>query len=507
MRTCAGAGGRRWGADGAPIRVAGKVGAAAEDLLAWAMRNCDLCVIGSGPGGQKAAIQAAKLGKDVVIIERMEFVGGVAINTGTIPSKALREAVLSVMGANQHISGVAEQLLGREARLGRVMDYCNRVIRAEIDLVRSQLVSNGVEIISGHGSFIDANTVQADGARGVDRIVAEKVLLAVGTSPSKPENVPFDRENIITSDEVLKLHSLPRTMIVVGGGVIGTEYASMLASLGVRVTLIEGRPRLLDFIDSEIGEALQYHLRQMGCTLRMGEKVVSINAVTAPVGSRSQDDVVVEAVLESGKTLKADCLLYAIGRQGATASLNLKAAGLDADPRGRITVNENYQTSASHIYAVGDVIGFPALASTSMEQGRLAALHMFGEPTRRSDELIPYGIYSIPEISMVGWTEDKLTKEGIPYEAGIAQYKEIARGKLLGDDIGMLKLLIHQETHAILGVHAIGTNATELIHIGQAVMAFKGTVEYFVNTVFNYPTLAECYKVAALNGLNKLKHV
>lgn len=474
------------------------------------MRHCDLCVIGSGPGGQKAAIQTAKLGKDVVIIERMEFVGGVAINTGTIPSKALREAVLAVMGANQHVvggAGAGELLLGRDARLSRVIDYCNRVIKAEVELVRSQLVSNGVEILNGHGSMADANTVICDGPRGVERINAEKILLAVGTSPSKPSTIPFDRENILTSDEVLKLHALPRTMIVVGGGVIGTEYASMLAALGVRVTLIEGRPRLLDFIDQEVCEALQYHLRQMGCTLRMGEKVVKVDKVPAPAGSRSTDQVIVEAVLESGKTIRADCLLFAIGRQGATDALNLGAAGLSADDRGRIKVNENYQTTLPNIYAVGDVIGFPALASTSMEQGRVAANHMFGGTVRRADELIPYGIYSIPEISMVGWTEERLTKEGVPYEAGIAQYKEIARGKLLGDDIGMLKLLIHQETHAILGVHAIGTHATELIHIGQAVMAFKGTVDYFVNTVFNYPTLAECYKVAAFNGLNKIKHV
>ncbi len=471
------------------------------------MRKCDLCVIGSGPGGQKAAIQAAKLGKDVVIIERMDVVGGVAINTGTIPSKALREAVLAVIGAGQHISAGTEALLGREARLSRVVEYCNRVIKAEVDLVRNQLVSNGVEILNGNGSFKDANTVVCDGARGVEQVIADHVLIATGTTPAKPGSIPFDRVNIITSDEVLKLQQLPRTMIVVGGGVIGTEYASMLAALGVRVTLIEGRPRLLDFIDQEVGEALQYHLRQMGCTLRMGEKVVSIAAVAPPAGSRSQDNLIVEATLESGKSIKADSLLYAIGRQGATASLNLAAAGLGVDDRGRIKVNENFQTVVPNVYAVGDVIGFPALASTSMEQGRLAAKHMYGVPFDRSDDLIPYGIYSIPEISLVGWTEERLTKEGVPYEAGIAQYKEIARGKLLGDDIGMLKLLIHQETHAILGVHAIGTHATEIIHIGQAVMAFKGTVEYFVNAVFNYPTLAECYKVAALNGLNKLKHV
>lgn len=473
------------------------------------MRHCDLCVIGSGPGGFKAAIQAAKLGKDVVLVERMEVVGGVAINTGTIPSKALREAILAVTGASQHasLSSPAEALMGRDAKLSRVVEYCQRVIRSEVELTRQQLLSNGVEILTGHASFLDTHTVQCDGARGLEKITADKVLLGVGTTPSKPANIPFDRDTIITSDEVLKMDALPRSMIIVGGGVIGTEYASMLAMLGVRVTLIEARPRLLEFIDQEIGEALQYHLRGMGVTLRMNEKVVAIKAVDAPPGSRTVDGVMAEATLESGKSIRGDCLMYAIGRQGATAALNLPGAGLDADNRGRIKVNEYYQTTQSHIYAVGDVIGFPALASTSMEQGRLAALHMFATPGESVPALIPYGIYSIPEISMVGWTEEQLTKEGIPYEAGIGQYKEVARGKLLGDDIGMLKMLIHQETRALLGVHVIGTNATELIHIGQAVMAFKGTVDYFVNTVFNYPTLAECYKVAAFNGLNKLRSV
>jgi NAD(P) transhydrogenase len=299
-------------------------------------------------------------------------------------------------------------------------------------------------------------------------------------------------------------------MIVVGGGVIGTEYASMLAALGVRVTLIEGRDRLLDFIDKEITEALQYHLRQAGVTLRLGEKVVKIDKreldpkAPRPVGHSGH---VVEATLESGKTLTADSLLYCVGRQGCTDGLNLAAAGVSADNRGRITVNKHYQTSVPHIYAAGDVIGFPALASTSMEQGRLAACHMFGSKSENFDNLLPYGIYSIPEISIVGWTEEKLTADAIPYEAGIAYYKETARGQLLGDDIGMLKMLIHQESKAVLGVHIIGTNATELVHIGQCAIAFKATADYFVNTVFNYPTLAECYKIAALNGLNKLGNV
>jgi NAD(P) transhydrogenase len=319
--------------------------------------------------------------------------------------------------------------------------------------------------------------------------------------------MPFDSKTVITSDEILRLPYLPKSMIVVGGGVIGTEYASMLQALGVKVTLVEGRTRLLDFVDAELTEALQYHLRNNGATLRMGEKVVTVRLVEPLAGVKTPSGMQVEAVLESGKAIRADCLLYAVGRQGATDGLNLGAAGLKTDSRGRIVVNTNYQTDVPHIYAAGDVIGFPALASTSLEQGRQAACHMFKAPFERVEETLPYGIYSIPEISMVGWTEERLTAEGIPYESGIAHYREIARGQLLGDDIGMLKLLIHQETHTILGVHIIGTGATELVHIGQAAIAFKATVEHFVNTVFNYPTLAECYKTAAFNALNKLRAV
>lgn len=471
------------------------------------MRHCDLCIIGSGPGGQKAAIQAAKLGKDVVVVEKMEFVGGVAINTGTIPSKALREAVLAVTNVRAHAHSDGFRDLDRRDLLRRLTDYCNRVIRAEVDLVRGHFLSNGIELVSGHGSFLDPRTVLVSGPRGDEKISADYILVATGTTPARPENIPFDGHNVITSDDVLRLPYLPRSMIIVGGGVIGTEYASMLSLLGVRVTLVEGRKRLLEFVDSEISEALQYHLRQSGMTLRLGEQVVTIRLIEPTPGARVESPMMVEAVLESGKTLRADCLMYCVGRQGATAGLNLAAAGLTADARGRIDVNEHYQTAVPHIYACGDVIGFPALASTSMEQGRLAACHMFGVHAQSFPRLFPYGIYSIPEISMVGWTEERLTEEGIPYEAGIAQYREIARGQLIGDDIGMLKLLIHQDSRTVLGVHAIGTGATELIHIGQAVMAFNGTADYFINTVFNYPTLAECYKVAALNGLNKLRSV
>jgi len=475
----------------------------------------DLAVIGSGPAGQKAAIQAAKLGRSVCVIEAQEVLGGAAINTGTIPSKALREAILRRAGRVTSQPRVADFMAaaaapgadGKAITLAGLWSSCQDVIKAEIEMVRGHFESNGIDLITGRAQFRDASTIDAVGAHASTALSARRVLIAVGTMPTKPGNMPFDSIDVITSDELLNLHKLPHSMIVVGGGVIGTEYASMLSALGVKVTLIEGRGRLLDFIDAEIAEALQYHLRQAGVTLRLGEKVVSIRKCDPPPGARTTNQVMAEATLESGKTLRADCLLYCIGRQGATEGLNLGAAGLTADDRGRITVGPFGQTDVPHIYAAGDVVGFPALASTSMEQGRLAACHMFGVACESVPELLPYGIYSIPEISMVGWTEERLTKEGIPYESGVANYREIARGQLLGDEIGMLKLLIHQESHAILGVHVIGTGATELVHIGQTAIAFKATVEYFVNTVFNYPTLAECYKVAALNGLNKLRNV
>ena len=468
------------------------------------IRHFDLCVVGSGPAGQKCAIQAAKLGKTVCVVEQMEAVGGVAINTGTIPSKALREAVVAVLAARKHADDVGSGALDRTKELSLLIDYCQRVIRAEIEVVRRQLLDNGIELMHGTASLLDANRIVVDGRHTTETIDATHILLAPGTTPARPAHVPFDGEKIVTTDELLHLPYLPQTLIVVGGGVIGTEYASMLSALGVRVTLIETRDRLLEFADREIVEALQYQLRQSGTTLRLGEKVVEIKRVPAPAGSRTTGDLV-QATLASGKTLHADCLLYSGGRQGATDKLGLAAAGLAADERGRIKVNETFQTSAPHVYACGDVIGFPALASTSMEQGRLAACHMFGAPMVLEEEMLPYGIYAIPEISMVGATEDALTERAVPYETGIAYYRETARGQLLGDETGMLKLLIHQQTEAILGVHIIGTSATELVHIGQAVMRLKGTAEYFIETVFNYPTLAECYKVAAFNGRNKIR--
>jgi NAD(P) transhydrogenase len=467
------------------------------------MRHFDLAVIGTGPAGQKAAIQAAKLGKTVAIIEKKSVLGGATVNTGTIPSKALREAVL-------HLTGVGRRgLFGETARLKKTITIADlifvsqHVIHTELAVIRDHFDRNGVELIWGEAWFEDEHTLHIQRPDDFETLSADKFVIATGTRPAKPSSVPFDDKLVFCSDALLRLESLPKSMIVVGGGVIGTEYTCMMSALGVKVTLVEGRREVLGFLDTEIAEAFQYHMRRTGITLRLGEKVADISTVPGENGHGT----LVQATLESGKALKAQTLLYAVGRQGTVGALKLDKVGLKADDRERLKVNSFYQTQVPHIYAAGDVIGFPALASTAMEQGRLAVCHAFGTPTKSIPELFPYGVYSIPEISMVGKTEAQLTDAGIPYEAGIAQYKELARGQLLGDDTGMLKLLIHQEDLTILGVHAIGTGATELIHIGQAVMALNGTVEYFINNVFNFPTLAEAYKVAALNGLNKLRHV
>jgi NAD(P) transhydrogenase len=462
------------------------------------MKHVDMVVIGTGPAGQKAAIQAAKLGKQVALVERNNVLGGACINTGTIPSKALREAVLHVvrMGKGGFYGESHESRT--EITIEELTGRCQNLIRAEREVIHGHLASNHVELVWGEARFEDPHTLRILRSNGSESLRAEHIIIATGTAPARPSNVPFDGEHVLDSDSILRLSRLPRSMIIVGGGVIGTEYACMMAALGVRVILTEARDRLLDFVDGEIIESLQYQMRSAGITLRLGERVEEIHRLP---------DGFVQATMQSGKRLHAETLLYCIGRQGATGSLGLENIGLQPDARGRLDVNPWYQTALPHIYAVGDVIGFPALASTAMEQGRLACCHACGEEATSMPDLFPVGIYAIPEISMVGKTEAQLTDEGVPYEAGIAQYREIARGQLLGDVAGMLKLLIHEETRQILGVHAIGTGATELIHIGQMAIAFKATVDYFINAVFNYPTLAECYKVAALNGSNKLRHL
>jgi NAD(P) transhydrogenase len=461
------------------------------------MHDYDLLVIGSGPGGQKAAIAAAKLGRRAAIVERTDSVGGVCINTGTIPSKTLREAIVYLTGLSQR------ELYGQSYRVKdeiTVQDLSARtrhVVGREVDVIMHQLARNHVTLLAGTARFLDPHTIGVAGGPVERRVTAANVVIATGTRPARPDTVEFDDKTVLDSDAMLSLERIPSSMVVVGAGVIGLEYASMFAALGTKVTVVERRPGMLEFCDGEIVESLRYHLRDLAVTFRFGETVARVERhKTAAV-----------TVLDSGKRIPADTVLYSAGRQGLTDDLELENAGLEADARGRIAVGPDYRTAVDHIFAVGDVIGFPALAATSMEQGRLAAYTAFGEPTTSSQGLLPIGIYTIPEISYVGSNEAELTEASIAYEVGASRYRELARGQILGDSYGMLKLLVGVEDRRVLGVHVFGTNATEIVHIGQAVMGNGGTVDYLVEAVFNYPTLAEAYKVAALDAMNKIRAV
>jgi NAD(P) transhydrogenase len=460
----------------------------------------DLLVIGSGPAGKRAAIQGAKLEKRVAVVERTTVLGGVSVNLGTIPSKTLREAVLELSGYRSREFYGASYTVKQNITMQDLLVRTNKVIQHEIDVTRHQLMRNGVELIAATAAFCGPQTLRLDFIDGTTArtVTARNIVIASGTETTRDRHIPFDGTHIFTSDDVLKLDRLPRTLAVVGAGVIGCEYASIFAALGVRVTLVDQRHRLLPFVDAEIVDTLCYHMRENRVTLRLGESVQGIEVENGAAGKR------VKLHLESGKTIIADKALYSVGRTGATSQLGLEHCGLCGDTRGRLKVDEHFCTEVAGIYAVGDVIGFPALASTSMEQGRLAVCHGFGIPAHSVPALFPYGIYSVPEISMVGKTEEELTDEGVAYEVGKARYREIARGQIIGDTTGLLKLIFHSETRALLGVHIIGDGASELIHIGQAVLSFGGTIDYFINTVFNYPTLAECYKVAAFEGVNRL---
>jgi len=459
------------------------------------MESYDLIVIGSGPAGQRAAIQAAEIGKRALVVERREVIGGACINTGTIPSKTMREAVMHLSGYQyQSIYGASYRVKERitMADLGfRVQN----VIKTELDVTHAQLARNGVEVTHGTASFVDATHVRIDSVRGESVCTAPHIVVATGTRPAVSPKVPINGRNIVNSDQILQIPEIPRSLMVVGGGVIGVEYACMFAVLGVRVTIIEKKPRLLEFADSEVVEALSYHLRDRRVTMRLNEEVDTVEEV--PDGG-------VAANLNSRKKIVADALLYCVGRQGNVDQRNLSAAGLEADVRWRIAVDADYRTSVPNIIAVGDVIGFPSLASVSMEQGRIAAARLYGLKVHSNPAVYPYGIYTIPEISFIGKTEEQLTEEDVPYEIGLAYYRETARGQIRGDTTGRLKLIFHRETRELLGVHIIGDSASELLHIGQAVMVLNGALDYFIDTVFNYPTLAECYKMAAFNGLNRL---
>jgi NAD(P) transhydrogenase len=454
----------------------------------------DLAVVGSGPGGQRAAVAAAKLGQRVAVVDRRAMVGGVCINTGTIPSKTLREAVLYLTGMSQRDLYGASYRVKDDITIADLTARTQHVIGREVEVVRNQLLRNHIHLLNGTARFADPHTLTIDGAEHLT-ISAAKIILAPGTQPARPPEVEFDEKRVVDSDGILALESVPASMVVVGAGVIGIEYASIFAALGTRVTVVDQRPTMLDFCDEEIVESLRFHLRDLAVSFRFGEQVEKVEI--GRLGTMTS--------LASGKRIAADTVMYSAGRQGATDELALGNAGLTADKRGRIAVDSTYRTAVEHIYAVGDVIGFPALAATSMEQGRLAALHALGEPATDLTDLQPIGIYTIPEISYVGRSEADLTADSVPYEVGLSRYRELARGQIVGDSYGMLKLIVHSVDRSLLGVHVFGTGATDLVHIGQAVMGCGGTVDYLVNTVFNYPTLSEAYKVAALDATNKLR--
>jgi NAD(P) transhydrogenase len=459
--------------------------------------DLDFLVVGSGPAGQKAAIQAAKLGHRAAVIERDPALGGVSTNSGTIPSKTLRAAVVDLVGlAQRPVYGDAYRVKD-EITLEDLVWRTERVVEHERDVVRDQLRRNGVRVISGTASFVDPHTLQISSEKGSATLSAHRILIAVGTRPARPAGVDFDDRTVVDSDGLAGLGRIPATLTVVGGGIIGLEYASIATALGIRVTLVDKRDSLLEFVDREIVETLQYHLRGLGMTLRLGEEVSAVE--------RSADGVVTH--LASGKQIPSEVVLYTAGRQGAVEGLRLDAAGIEADARGRIAVDSVGRTAQPHIFAAGDVIGFPGLAATSMEQGRIAACAAFGVEARPLSTLIPYGVYAIPEISMIGRTEQELTAGGVPYLAGVARYRELARGQMAGDDMGLLKLLVNLETRELEGVHILGTAATELVHIGQTVIAAGFGLDYLVDAIFNYPTFADAYKIAALDAMNRLNEL
>jgi NAD(P) transhydrogenase len=456
----------------------------------------DVVVIGSGPAGEKAAMQAAKARRRVAVVERLHQLGGNCLHTGTIPSKTLRETTLYLAGARQRSLTGVQTRLDKNVKLAVLMQRAGEVVRGQTAVLERKLERNDVALFTGNARFLDPHrieVVEQDGGRR--EITGDRIVIATGSRPARDPAIPFDDDAVYDSDTMLRLDILPRTLTIVGAGVIGCEYACMFAVLGTKVTLVDSRPRVLEVIDREIAEMLVARMRDQGILMRLGEEV-------ATVRRESADRVV--ATTRSGKVMASQKLLYAVGREGNTADLELARAGLAAGRHGLLSVNANFQTAVPHVYAVGDVIGFPSLAATAMHQGRVAMAHALGLPVNGEGHALPYGVYTIPELSMVGETEEQLTNAGVPYEIGHCFFREIARGEIVGDRSGMLKLLFERESHRLRGVHIIGEKASELVHIGQAVLAFGGPVDYFVDTVFNFPTLSEAYKVAALNGLNRL---
>jgi len=471
------------------------------------MQNYEVIVIGSGPAGKTAAIQAAKLGRTVAVVDGMAEVGGVCVHTGTIPSKTLRETVLNLTGLRERGFYGRSYRVKQDITAADLMRRLNMTLKREVDILEDQLLRNGVDIICGHGRFINANEIEVetvDGAGAGDPIHlrASRFIITVGTRTYRPEYVPFNGDSVIDSDEVTRMQRLPRSITVVGAGVVGVEYATIFNALDIAVTLIEPRETMLDFLDKEILMHFRHDIVDAGLRLQFGQKVASIEVKSKAGNGAGRDACVVR--LESGRAFASEMVLFAAGRVGATAELGLDTVGLEVDHRGRLQVNDTFQTAAPHIYAAGDVIGFPSLASTSMEQGRIAALHALGEAVHKSPEFFPYGIYAVPEMSTVGMSEEEVITRKIPYEVGITPLRETSRGKVMGLDSGVIKAIFSTKSRRLLGVHIVGEGATELIHIGQAVLTLKGTLDYFLENAFNYPTLAEAYKVAALYAHNRM---
>ncbi len=479
-----------------PRRIGGKT-ARWSNGIEGHMEHYDLIVIGSGPAGRRAAIQAAKFGRDVLVVERGRRVGGVSVHTGTIPSKTLRETVLNLTGWRERGFYGSSYRVKQDLTAADLRARLHITLNHEVDVLEHQFSRNKVDTVRGEARFVDSQMIEVEGDAGeILKYSADKFVIAVGTNPFRPGYVPFDGKFVLDSDEILDLGEIPRSIAVIGAGVIGVEYASIFSALDVHVTLVEPRETMLDFLDKELVADFTHQLRDRGIAMRFGAKVEAIE---------KHGPADCEIKLEGGRSVRSNVILFAAGRMGATPSLNLDSCGLSVDHRGRLEVDpETFQTEVSHIFAAGDVIGFPSLASTSMEQGRIASCHALGEAAHDPPEYFPYGIYAVPEISTVGMTEEEIKERGIPYECGVARFRETSRGHIMGLDTGMLKMIFSLKTRRLLGCHIVGEGATELVHIGQAVLNLRGTLEYFVENTFNYPTLAEAYKIAALDAWNRM---
>ena len=460
------------------------------------MHKYDVIIIGSGPAGKTAAIQAAKLGKSAAIIDGLSQVGGVCVHTGTIPSKTLRETVLNLTGWRERGFYGRSYRAKADIKAADLMQRLNMTLQSEVDILEDHMVRNSVEIYHGHARFRNDKVIEIDTQTGdLLELTAARTIIAVGTRTFRPDYVPFNGETVIDSDEVTRMKNLPKSLTVVGAGVVGVEYATIFSTLDINVTLVEPRETMLDFIDKEVLMHFRHDIVDQGLRLQFGQKISKIEC-------RDNGTCVVR--LESNRAMASDMVLFAAGRIGATDNLGLENVGIEVDHRGRLKVNEHFQTTVPNIYAAGDVIGFPSLASTSLEQGRAAVLHALGEKVHQLPDFFPYGIYAVPEMSSVGMSEEEAIKRKIGYEVGIVPLPETSRGKVMGLQSGLMKLIFSTKSRRLLGVHIVGEGATELIHIGQAVLTLNGTLDYFLENAFNYPTLAEAYKVASLHAHNRM---